>query len=331
MLFALFVTVGGKCPTLGRRFIARGQAAPAGRMYGDLYQMSGLDRFKEPIPTLRPGPMAPLADADILTLGDSFFNSTLASDLFANELSARTSLKVHNLAGPTIAASANFPVPFLESIGYKGDRKRILILESVERSVIMRGNSYLRTASPVVQVSAKAVNNVEYFFKNNLIVHPLARLLREVRFKFFKITDKSIGAYAQHPDMLFFREDVDFAKSKKSDALLDDTAASIAKLSQTLERRFNLEVIYLVIPDKYSVYRRLDRDGDGYDRFIPRLSKKLSERAVKNIDLYTIFTERSQPGMPLLYYASDTHYTARGKELAVEACARMLANLHTGR
>jgi hypothetical protein len=121
--------------------------------------------------------------------------------------------------------------------------------------------------------------------------------------------------------MLFYQRDIDFANLRKTDSMLDATADSIARLSKTLKTRYDVELIYVVIPNKYSVYHELVRDGYRYDQLIPRLSGKLTERGVKNIDLYSLYCRYNRPGMPLLYYATDTHYTPLGKRLLVEACA----------
>ena len=329
MLLAVFIVAGGSFPSIGRRFVVPDTAAPPGYAVGDLYCMSGLDRFRELIPVGRHAPLAPLESAEVLTLGDSFLNSTLESDLFANGLSAKTGLKVHNLQSQSFAAVASFPLPFLESIGYRPGRKRILILESVERAVVKRGITYRRAVSPAgsKQADSLAAINVEYFFKNNVILHPLVSLLRTVKFKLFKIVDKSIGAYAYNPDMLFFQEDIEFANMEKSEEMLDATAASIARLADTLKRRYDIELIYLVIPNKYSIYHGLAREGSRYDGFIPRLTERLADFGVRSVDLYTPFSARSKPGMPLLYYGSDTHYTALGKALAVDACAEAIGKL----
>jgi hypothetical protein len=327
MLFAVFIVIGGKFPSFGRLFVAEGAG---GYVIGDQYRMCELDRFREEIPVTKPSATAPLEQADILTLGDSFFNSSLASDLFANELASKGGLKVHNLQSATFFEPQSYPLSYLEHIGYQGSRRRIMILESVERTVLDRGDTYNAAgASSNNGLNAFAFkilknNDVEYFFKNNVLVHPLGRWLKNFRFKYLNIVDRSIGSYSVDPDMLFYQRDIEFGAMKKTDAMLDSTADSIARLSATLKQRYNIDLIYLVIPNKYSVYHEFVPDGYKYDGFIPRLSRKLTDRGVPNIDVYALYSHGNKLGMPPLYFSSDTHYTAYGKSLLVNSCLEML-------
>jgi len=327
MLFALFVVIGGKFPAFGRHFVA---GEPPGRVVANLYRMSELERFREEIPVRPPAPEGDPQQADVLTLGDSFFNSTLESPLFAQALAGRTGLKVCNLQSTSFFEPQSYPLSFLESIHYRGDKKRVLILESVELSVPGRGETYngsfSASGNKLDALAFRVLKNsdVEYFFKNNVVVHPLLKRLKNVRFESFGVVDKSIGAYSRQPGMLFYGRDLDFAAQKRTDAMLDATADKIAELSKTLRERYHLELIYLVIPNKYSVYHDLVRDGYRYDQYIPRLCEKLTQRGVRNVDAYSLYRGSVKPGSPLLYYMSDTHYTPLGKMLLVDACARML-------
>lgn len=333
MLFAVFIVIGGKFPSFGRLFVAEDAS---GYAVGDQFRMCELDRFREEIPVTKPSATAPLEEAEILTLGDSFFNSSLASDLFANELGKKTGLKIHNLQSQTFFEPQSYPLSFLESIGYQGGRRRILILESVERSVLDRAKTYnaagASSGNRIDALAFKVLKNsdLEYFFKNNVVVHPLGRWLKNFRFRYFKIVDRSIGSYSEHPDMLFYQRDIEFGAVRKTDAMLDATADSVARLSAALKQRYDIDLIYMVIPNKYSVYHHFVPDGYSYDGFIPRLSRKLSERGVKNMDVYALYSRGNKAGMPLLYFSSDTHYTAYGKSLLVDACAEMIKARDSG-
>lgn len=330
MAFSIFVVAGGKFPAFGRIFLEK---EPAGYILGDQYRMCDLDRFREEIPSVPPGPNPPLQEAEIVTLGDSFFNSALGSRYFASELAGKLGSKVHNMHTTEFFEPESYPLSYLEKIGYKGGRKRVLILESVERSVLERAEKYQTvgvSASNELDAFAFRVlknNDVEYFFKQNVIVKPLGTRLKNFRFEYLNIVDKSIGAYSLNPDMLFYQRDLEFNSIKKNEALLDSTADSIAKLSTTLKSRYDIELVYLPIPNKYSVYHTLVSGAQAYDDFIPRLCRKLGERGVANLDAHTLYSRHNKPGMPLLYFASDTHYTAHGKALLVDACAELVRSL----
>lgn len=330
MVFAVFVVIGGKFPAFGRIFIAR---EPVDYILGDQYRMCDLDRFREKIPVVKPRPNPPLEEAEVITLGDSFFNSTLGSDTFGNELGKNLGIKIHNLHTDEFFEPQSYPLSYLEKIGYHGGRKRILILESVERSVLERAEKYntvgVATSNQIDALAFKVLknNDIEYFFKQNVMVKPFGDWLKNFRFQYLNIVDKSIGAYTLDPDMLFYQRDLEFDRIKKSEALLASTADNIARLAATLKSRYDIELVYLPIANKFSVYRGLVPGAKPYDDFIPRLCRKLTERGVANLDSYTLYSRYNKPGMPLLYFASDTHYTAHGKTLLLESCADLVRKL----
>ncbi len=332
---AVAVVIGGKFPAVGKHFVA---TDPAGQHVGDLYRLCEVDRFKETIRSVAPPPTAPLAQAEILTLGDSFFNSSLESDLFANELARKGGFAVHNLASADFFEPYSYPLAYLKSIGYRPDRRRILVLESVERSSLERaGSSYLGAAGASAnRVNALAFrvlknNDVEYFFKNNMVTHPAIKWLKNVRFDCFGVIDRAIGAYTVHPDMLFYQRDMEFADMPKPDAVLDAAAGRVAQLAEILRREYDLDLLYVVIPDKYSVYRDYLPYAGRYDGYVPRLVERLRSRGVHAVDLYAAYEERRRSGSEPLYFVTDSHYTAAGKAVAVDACLREIAAMGVGR
>ncbi|TFG91539.1 MAG: hypothetical protein E4H15_05615, partial [Syntrophobacterales bacterium] len=231
------IVLCGKVPVIGKKFIVQGQPDCVS---GDLYRLCEVDRFRESIAALQKTPTAPLQQAEILTLGDSFFNSALQSDLFANVLATKSGYAVHNLAGSNFFEPFSYPLAYLKAIGYQSDRRRILILESVERSSLERTSTFESAGgSTTNSLNAAAFkllknNDVEYFFKNNIVIHPAMKWLKNRRFTWFGSIDKAIGAYSINPDMLFYQRDLDFAARPKPDPILDRAADRVADLARTL-------------------------------------------------------------------------------------------------
>jgi hypothetical protein len=331
MLGAVAIVLCGKVPAIGKKFLVQGQPD---RVSGDLYRLCEVDRFRESIGALQKTPTAPLQQAAILTLGDSFFNSTLQSDLFANELSAKSGYAVHNLAGSNFFEPFSYPLAYLKAIGYQSDRRRILILESVERSSLERtstfGSAGGSTTNSLNAAAFKLLknNDVEYFFKNNIVIHPAMKWLKNRRFAWFGSIDKAIGAYSMNPDMLFYQRDLDFATRPKPDPVLDRAADRVADLALTLRNRYNLELLFVIVPDKYSVYRDYLDKSKPYDRYIPRLVSRLQDRGVTAVDLYSAYARFRLKDRRPLYFAGDTHYTAAGKMILVEECVRQIAQIN---
>lgn len=327
MLVALTVVLCGKFPAIGKNFVTAGSKD---RIAGDLYRLCDVDHFRESIAVLPQVPTAPLEHAEILTLGDSFFNSSLQSGLFANELAAKTGYAVHNLADSTYFEPFSYPLDYLQAIGYQPDRRRVLILESVERSSLERTATFAATAGSAAN-SLNAVafkllknNDVEYFFKNNVVIHPAMKWLKNLRFSWFGSIDGAIGAYSLNPDMLFYQRDLDFAALAKPDSVLDRAADRIAELADILRERYDLTLLYVIVPDKFSVYRDyLDR-AKPYDGYIPRLVGRLRDRGVAAVDVYSAYQRFRNTDKRPLYYAGDTHYTPLGKTILLNACIREL-------
>lgn len=327
MVGVVAIVIGGKIPSIGTRFIASNPADQG----GDLYRLCELDRFREQITFASPTPTAPITKAEIFTLGDSFFNSALGSDFFANELAAKGGFPVHNLASDGFFEPHSYPLAYLNFIGFRPERRRILILETAERNSLDRTASYDQpggtSANRLNTIAFKVLknNDVEFFFKNNMVTHPIIKLLKNVRFEWFGVIDKAIGAYSLDPAMLFYQRDIEFAASAKSDAVLNAAADRVATVAAKLRRLYSLELLYVVVPDKYSVYRDYVRKSTPYDRYIPRLIDKLRQRGVHAVDLYGAYMDHRRTSTVPLYYVSDSHYNALGKTILVEECLREIS------
>lgn len=322
------IVIGGKFPAVGKHFIAK---ESTDSHVGDMYRLCEVDRFKEPVRSVVSSPTSPLATSDIITLGDSFFNSSLESELFANELAGKSGYAVHNMASSNFFEPYSYPLAYLKYIDFKPERRRILILETVERSSLERTTTYNSLAGTSAnRLNALAFkllknNDVEYFFKNNLVIHPINKWLKNLRFEYFGIIDKAVGSYSVNPNMLFYQRDVEYASVPKSDIVLDDGADQVARLADILRSRYDLDLLYVVIPDKYSIYQDYLKTKNSYNMYIPRLVDKLRRRGVHAVDLYRAYKSYRQTNTDLLYFVSDTHYTARGKAILVDECLREIA------
>ncbi len=110
--------------------------------YGDLYQMSKIKDFKIKLPPLHPlPPFSSAKEADLIIMGDSFFNVGIGSPVFAQQLQDGLKLKVHNynIQGSGETWRKTNPLEYLKQIEFTRDsKKRILILESVDRGIALR-------------------------------------------------------------------------------------------------------------------------------------------------------------------------------------------------
>ncbi len=105
-------------------------------------------------------------------------------------------------------------------------------------------------------------------------------------------------------------------------------AKNLSDLGLILKNEYNIELIYLIMPDKLSVYRDYLKNENIAESYIPKINSKLRERNLNVIDIYADYLNyRSNDDAKLLYYASDTHFTAFGKERLVLLTEKMIQGL----
>ncbi|MFA6250162.1 MAG: hypothetical protein WC686_01505 [Candidatus Shapirobacteria bacterium] len=150
-LYYLIILLSSFHPSLAARLTKNNTS------YGDLFQMSKVTDFKIPIPQILPlSKSDPISDADIILMGDSFFNVTAGYPDFASQLRSSLGLKIHNynIHGAGEPWRRTNPLDYLsqESV-QKSPKKRTLILESVDRGISQR---FLNIPTPPVATIAPA-------------------------------------------------------------------------------------------------------------------------------------------------------------------------------
>jgi hypothetical protein len=99
---------------------------------------------------------------------------------------------------------------------------------------------------------------------------------------------------------------------------LDETVAQIVAHSRNFEAR-GMRYVFLPVPAKQTLYAA---DVDDYTRnFIPTLVARLRAEGVKAVDLATPFQAHKGEG---LFFPYDTHWNARGTNLAARILAEQL-------
>jgi hypothetical protein len=95
-------------------------------------------------------------------------------------------------------------------------------------------------------------------------------------------------------------------------------------------------LVVLLVPDKYSVYRRLLVPPDSAtlpgERYLPDLAARLRAAGTPIADLSAAFREAAMDGLDSgtsVYYRDDTHWNARGIALAADTLAEVLRRAGT--
>ncbi|MBU3205238.1 alginate O-acetyltransferase AlgX-related protein [Clostridium algidicarnis] len=326
--------------------------------YGDLYELSKLNDFKDKIPVDKKKlDDISIYDSDIITMGDSFLEANLGSATLPYLLNEAISKKVYHLSRNDFLKYNDNPITFLKSIDYKKGDKKYLVLETVERYALERSVSYveaintpstvyetggtksLDTAlnvsnsssagiSPIKNHSYKNIiakikgafdsNKFDYFFYNNKLFSPIDKLNKNFRFKLLDEVEKTTPKYSTDPGMLFYVEDVNFNNLDIQSEPINMFANNIARLQDTLLEDYNIELIFVLIPTKYSIYGKYTKDYKLYNDFIPRSYKELNKHNINTFDTYNLFINEDSIEDDLLYYKGDSHFTPRGKNLVLK-------------
>lgn len=125
--------------------------------------------------------------------------------------------------------------------------------------------------------------------------------------------------------MLFLTADIDNHRRQRP---VDHAAAYFSWVAAEL-RRDNLDLLVLLVPDKYSVYGPLLQEPDvrseGVDPYLDRLEAVLRQAGIPVVNLLPVF--RRQAGDLLdrgeyLYWRDDTHWNATGIGVAARELGR---------
>lgn len=324
------------------------EAATAG-MYddGDLYRFAKVIHFKTELPPQQPDEQdADAMDADtveLIVIGDSFLESCRGHRPFPAMLSDRLQEPVY----PVLAGYATEyfdPVYFCRKLGLDPERRRIIILERVERYVVSTYSTMVdtSTAGPGQEAEperetwwktarrrwfTEAQKNHEVFLTSSDYTTPIVELWNTFRFVTLGQISEETPVYSLDPPFLFEREEsvpgpVTSFYYPHTDSLIDAIAGVIGEMSAILRTRYNAELVFMPIPGSYTLYHRFT-NADPYDGFIPRLCEAVERQGTRTIPLYRTFKDSPE----IVYLPTDTHWNATGAGLAVDQAVRVLRGI----
>lgn len=301
--------------------------------YGDLYRQCLIEDFKESIywPNRKAEENVP-DDADIFLIGDSYFERPIAGDYIADELEKQCGFNIYDITAFNSDA-VNNPLDALKELRYNKSRSRILVLETTERFSLSRGlveyipikNSVNFDNNVITNWIYRIFVNRLFYVEHNYLTLPILSFKNTFDFKVFKTVDRNIGAFSTSPPLLFYSQDVEFADRKKTPETIDSMVNNIVMLNKALKNYYNMTLLYIIIPDKFSIYNDYVNGEYHYSGFIPALKSKLDDNKIYTVDLYTKFLEyKMKSPDKVLYIKSDSHFNKFGKEIFLEVvCSKL--------
>ncbi len=299
---------------------------------GDLYRASKLKYFEEIIINYEYVEDTSLQNADIILAGDSFFKATSESDTFANLLESEMDIKVSNILKKNSFILCN-PSKLLVENEYNSIKKKILILETIERGAYYYGLKYYTDELNIrKETEFQRKKNLmfgdkkmKYLFTNNIFLFHINNFVKQLRFTLLKEPISSIGKYSIEQKMLFHNDGTEFYEENKNKKVINKAVDFISQLKANLKEKYNIEMVFMIIPDKFTIYKDFVEDSAEYDEFIPKFQNKLDEAGIMYIDIFSKYVEyRREDDSELLYYRSDTHFTPLGKQIVVDETVKFI-------
>jgi len=220
----------------------------------------------------------------------------------------------------------------LERLGVKKKcAVRYLVVGLVERSVLSRFGTTIHKSvatsgrgSTVNMWIRKHVIVDEDYLKWTVKLNPIVAAFLEIRdtfrFKAFGLISRITPVYTLDPPILFYKDAVNFNRSVKGVQTIRAVAENMASLSLRLREKYNLETIYVIVPNKVSIYGL--SAGEVYDGFLPRLYSELDSRDVLYVDLYDKFMRMRNEKM--LYHPAGTHWNRAGSAVAMSRLKKVV-------
>lgn len=312
--------------------------------YGELYYFNFIRQFREEglpkyIPKYRHTKKHPkIQDADILTFGDSFFDFSRMVT-FPERLGDTLHKKVYYER----FFDDHRPLVYLDKYHYVNKTPKLLIYESTERYIPFRFSRPHETKyvpDPRSAFRKKIAGIRDWLFSKSTEVKYNALLTRSIfsthiysaiatlKFDAFGYISSQTPLYAlgYKDPWLFYWEEVDSTSSqgyyyKLSDEEINTYCDNIADLRSKLKKNYNLDMVFLPIPSKYTIYHKLI-NNDPYNNFLPRLYEGLARRGVPTIKLYDDYMNATE----VLYYGTDTHWNKKGIDIALDKTVAYIEN-----
>lgn len=318
--------------------------------WGELYYFNFIKHFREKnLPDYQvkyrftdkhPG----VQNADILAFGDSFFDFSRMTT-YPEQLADSLHQKV-------FYERMDQPLRYLAENNYQNSEKKYLIYETAERFLHDRFNEPQPTTAYVDQRSGirKSLAEIrDFLFLDDTELLYSMLLSRSyfttgvysgittLKFDLFRQITPQTPVYSlnyENKPWLFGALQLDEGprgyKCQHTPDEINNYCDNIELLANELKQKYNLEMIFMIIPSKYTIYHNVVGTEDSlYGNFIPKMYDELNRRGIPVIQFYDEFM--AQRFDKLLYYGTDTHWTEDGLHIALHKSIQFIDSLQVSR
>lgn len=318
--------------------------------HGELYYFNNIWDFREEIPPVEPKYQyseehPELEEADILTYGDSFLDFSRHT-----QLSKRLN---DSLEADVFYEYSVYPQKHLANEKYENQDQKLLIYTRTERWIPITfgedafGDVLDNTPSRkkdntkssfLVRKSKKLLDMLFYDRSEELYSALLQRsyvfgfinsAISTLKFRWFGYVSTFTPKYTFTEDRpwLFFHDQLGDTKSSYYYQFTDDEikqiASKIHEFSEDLNDHYNLKLVFMPVPSKFTIYHDLIDPETPYNGFLPRLFEQLDKKGVHYVNLYHPYLNADE----YVFYGTDEHWTEEGVSIATHELTKELKQL----
>ncbi len=308
--------------------------------YGELYCFNYIKYFKEKgLPPAKEKfqfkrKHASLNEAEIITFGDSFFDFSRLKQ-YSERLSDTFNVKVHFHHG-------DYPLVVFAKNNYKKNEPKILLYERVERYIPMvfekentsdysvDSRSEFRKTFGNIKEKIFYQRTEELFdalLKKSIFTTGIYSCISTLKFDLFKYISPLTPVYSTDKEKpwIFYCDQTNGEKTSfyyhHSDSEMNNYCNNMADLARKLKEEYNIRLIYLPLPAKYTLYHGFV-NNDEYNNFLSKLYEGLRNRGVEFIDVYEDFKNSNK----ILFYRTDSHWNEKGIQIALNKTLEYFKN-----
>ncbi len=257
--------------------------------------------------------------ANVLLFSDSFFDFEWQKT-FPEILADTLGIKVFYERSRT-------PLNELRKIKLKKGEKRYLVFELSEANInTVFGKNHIpfipKRQSKIYRSLQKVFppthnTSIEYLLSKSKLTYKPYTLFLDSRFNVFKTLPPETPFFSENPPAVFhFSALVPKPGGfyyQQTENELNYIVDQMQKFATTLKTKYNLELILVIVPTKYTVEHKLINQHQ-YSNFLPQLLHKLSLANIEHLKLYDSFINASNE----LYHPFDIHWNANGVKLTMD-------------
>lgn len=298
--------------------------------YGELYMFSMVNDFKEDLPQAKEkyrlsSKQPRLDEADVLFFGDSQFDHSRHKNV-PERLNDSLDKKVfyHRYIDPHWA----FILSYLEANKYTNDDKKLVVFESTERYIynrfisdpdVLLSDTRSEKRKMIATIRGRLFNpEAEFLYtillKRSYITSDIYSLIATIKFRLFGLISSMTPKYTLGDSpWIFYKENIDHFYTDYSDEDISKICDNIKKLAILVKERYNLDFIFVPLPEKYTLYHNKvnnDKESD----FLQRVYNGLEQRQVPYVQVLDTLKKSDE----LVYPRTDTHLNEKGSMITFE-------------